>query len=110
VVYALAVETVAAHPHTPPWGFSMHLFYVDAGLISHTGHHASCCRAFLAETCQRGIATTVLANNAVESDLRAELGALPLFQVSPYYNNTGDPLSGWLEAFLRGAQLTASDF
>ncbi len=88
----------------------MHLFYVDPGLISHTGHHASCCRAFLAETRRRGIGTTVLANNAVESGLRSELGALPLFQASPYYIDAGDPLSGWLEAFLRGSQLTAADF
>lgn len=88
----------------------MHIYYVDPGLISHTGHHASCCRAFLAETRRRGVGTTVLANNAVQSDLRAELGALPLFQASPYYTDAGDPLSGWLQAFLRGAEMTAADF
>lgn len=88
----------------------MRLIYADSGLVSNTGHHASVCRAFLRETHARGIQTVLLAGTGIAPGLRAELAAFPLFRVSPYYFTTEDPLCGWFDGFLSGAQNTAEDY
>ena len=88
----------------------MRLIYADSGLLSNTGHHASVCRTFLREAHARAIQTVLLAGANIEAGLRSELAPVPLFRVSPYHFTTGDPLCGWFDGFLRGAQQTAEDY
>ncbi len=88
----------------------MRLIYADSGLLSNTGHHAPVCRTILRELHARGVQTVLLAGATIDSDLREELAAFPLFRISSYHFTTGDPLCGWFDGFLRGTQQTAEDY
>lgn len=58
--------------------------YIDAALHNNTGHHANVCRKITGELRRGGIEVDILANASIESGLREELGAHPVFRHSPY--------------------------
>jgi len=87
----------------------MQFIYADPGLRNNVGHHANIDRALISELRRRGIPLRVLAFGDVEPGLRAELGAEPFFRWFLYFLSDGNPVSGWLNAFERGAAVTAAD-
>src|SRR5436309_149594 len=87
----------------------MRFFYADPGLRGNNGHHATFCRAIIAELRARGITTEVYAHRDVEAELRDELNALPYFKAYTYWEDDGDPICGWLTAFEICSLGTAED-
>jgi hypothetical protein len=85
------------------------LFYADPGLRDNLGHHANNCRAIVGESRSRGIDTAILAFTRIDSDLRAELRAIPFFRVMTPWTSDGDSICGWLNAFHIGAEATRED-
>ena len=88
----------------------MRFFYCDSGLTNDRGHHANSCRAIAGEMRRRGVETQVLACVDVDAKLQRELGAKPCFLASTYWLSDGDPICGWLSAFLFAWRKTADDF
>ncbi len=88
----------------------MRLIYADPGLMSNVGHHATICRGVLSQAHDLGLPVLVFGGVDLNPGLANELGATPLFRVSPYCATDGDALCGWLNAFLQGAHFTSEDF
>jgi hypothetical protein len=88
----------------------MKIIYCDAGLVNNTGHHANSCRLITAEFKRRGIPCRVFGHAQCEQSLRDELGVEPQFRVNPYFlSDAGNPISGWLTAFMVATSLTVED-
>jgi hypothetical protein len=85
------------------------VYYADAGLLGHAGHHAGQCRAICAELAARNILTTVLGFAGSEPAIRAELAAEPFFHAYLYWQNDANPDRDWQGAFRRDAQTTRED-
>ncbi|MEZ4599744.1 MAG: glycosyltransferase [Syntrophotaleaceae bacterium] len=62
----------------------MRLILIAAGLIDMSGHHYMEARAFKETATQNGQECTILAHREIKDTIRDELGALPLFQLTPY--------------------------
>jgi len=87
----------------------MRLIYLDPGLRHDLGHHATVARSILGVLRARGIETLVFANALVVPDLRAELGAIPLFRAYANRPVDSDPIVGWLNDFETAAEMTLED-
>lgn len=87
----------------------MHVYYADAGLRGHSGHHADQCRALTDELKARGVATTVLGYAEIEPAIRSALGAEPFFRSYLYWQYDRNPERDWRGAFDAAAQQTRED-
>ncbi len=87
----------------------MRFYYLDPGLKSNAGHHASTCRVVTGELRRRGIETLIAASTQLTPELATELGASPFFAVYTYTPQHPDPIAGWLKTFLEGVAMTTQD-
>lgn len=87
----------------------MRFFFCDPALLGDIGHHAQSSRAIVGEWRRRGIETHVFASMDVEPKLQEELAARPHFRGFTYHYTDGDPICGWLTAFLETTRLTTED-
>ena len=87
----------------------MRFFFCDPGLLGDVGHHAQSSRAIVGELRRRGIETQVFGSRHVEPKLQEELSARPHFRGFTYHFTDGDPVCGWLAAFLETTRLTIED-
>jgi len=87
----------------------MRVLYLDPGLTGDLAHHANSCRAICGELRRRGIEVAVFAHHTVTPEVRAAVGATPLFRAFTYWTTDGDPLCGWLNAFDRSWRATVED-
>ena len=87
----------------------MRVVYCDPGLQSNLGHHASSCRYISRELWARRVETRVFGHVQVDQSVKIELGAAPHFRGFTYWISDGDPICGWLNAYLRVAQVTHDD-
>lgn len=62
----------------------MRFILIANGLIGRTGHHYMEARAFKDEAARHGKECTILAHRDITPSIRDELGARPLFRLSPY--------------------------
>jgi hypothetical protein len=65
-------------------GWMKSVAFVDAELRRQAGHHANACRHVVGELRRRGLRVDVYAHRSVETELIAELGAIPHFHHSAY--------------------------
>jgi hypothetical protein len=77
----------------------MRLIYADSGLKDNLGHHANYCREIVGEFRRRGFGIALLAYVGISEELKKELNAQPFFRAFTYWQNDGDPISGWLNCF-----------
>jgi glycosyltransferase involved in cell wall biosynthesis len=84
-------------------------FYADPGLTDNLGHHANNCRFITREARSRGWDVKVLSFANIDAALQAELGAIPFFRALTAWQNDGDPICGWLNAFHIVAEITRED-
>ncbi len=88
----------------------MRFIYADPALCLDVGHHASTCRAVMAELAARRIPARALAfTTELDARLQAEFGVLPFFRYNSYWASDGDPIAGAETAFHEGAQVTRED-
>lgn len=87
----------------------MRLHYLDPGLTGNLGHHANYCRTLCPAFKAKGLEVDVYAHNTLPLSLMDSLGALPRFHIPVYWTTDGDPVSGWLNAFMSSAWVTAED-
>ncbi len=87
----------------------MRFFFCDPGLLGDVGHHAQSARAIVGELRRRGVETHVFASSQVEPRLQEEFAARPHFRGFTYHYSDGDPICGWLAAFLETTRLTIED-
>jgi glycosyltransferase involved in cell wall biosynthesis len=87
----------------------MRFIYADPGLRNDVGHHANFCRIIREELIRRGIGVVVLAHVDISDGLLSETKAERLFRAYTYGQSDGDPIAGWLNAFMSGAQATVAD-
>lgn len=88
----------------------MRVIYADPGLSVIGTHHYTICRNLIKVLDDRGIEIVVVASANARRHLIEEFNALPLLQMSPYFLTDGEPICGWLNAFMMGANLAHSDF
>jgi glycosyltransferase involved in cell wall biosynthesis len=84
-------------------------FYADPGLTNNLGHHANNCRFIAGEARSRGMDVKVLSFTTIDGSLQGELGAIPFFRALTAWQNDGDPICGWLNAFHLVAEITRED-
>jgi hypothetical protein len=88
----------------------MRVCYVDTGMASEIGHHATSCRLITRTLRARGHEVRVAGWVGLSAELRAEFDADACFRHNTYWGSDGDPLCGWLAAHFVSSQATAEDF
>src|SRR5262245_28758973 len=85
------------------------IVYADAGLATEHGHHIGYCRLITGELRQRGIEPEVFGRAGLDAAIQSELSARAHFRHDTYWWTDGDPVCGWLSAFIKSAHDTGED-
>jgi len=87
----------------------MRVCYVDTGMVSEIGHHATSCRLITGALRARGHDVTVASWVGLSPELRAEFQARPVFQHNTYAAADTDALCGWLAGYFVSSQVTSQN-
>jgi glycosyltransferase involved in cell wall biosynthesis len=88
----------------------LRVFYVDTGLASEVGHHATVCRLITRALRDCGHNVVVAAWQGLEQSLQIEFSARPVFRVNTYWRPDEDPICGWLVSHFVTSHATTEDF
>jgi glycosyltransferase involved in cell wall biosynthesis len=93
----------------------MKFVYLDPGLISYAGHHASFGWHLTEALRHRGHRVKVYGHKSMAGPVRSDFNAIPLFRANPYidylpeHETVFDPICGWMKTFETIWQSTLED-